>query len=539
MGVAVDSSGKVYVADTYHDRVQKFSPSGTLLATWGSQGSGDGQFDHPQGIAVGSGTVYVADTVNYRVEQFTSSGSLLATWGTPGSGNRQFSQPGAITVDDSGHVFVADSGNNRVQKFDASGDFLTAWGSAGTGNGEFSSPGGVAVDSAGRVYVGDIGNNRIEQFGPRYDLTVTKSGAGSGTVTSTPAGIDCGATCTAPFATGTHVTLHAEAAPGSSFVGWGGDCSGTGDCQVTMGAAHQVSAVFSHPATFDLAVTKPDAGQGTVTSTPSGIDCGATCSAPFANGTQVTLHADPAPGWTFAGWGGDCSGTGDCLVTTDGDRSESATFLPTATEAPPSFLTAWSSFDDHVDLAGPSGMAVDGSGNAYVADTYNGRIVKFDSSGTVQQVFTVGNGIGDGFLWPADVAVDGSGNVYVADTGNNRVVELDPNRDFVRELDGFSFPDGRRGRLFGQGLRGRHVPRPGAEVLPERNAARDVGLPGVRRRPVRPPPRHRGRLGHGLRRRHGQLPGRAVHELGLAACDVGHPWLRQPPVQPARSHHGR
>src|SRR5438128_3900523 len=126
-------------------------------------------------------------------------------------------------------------------------------------------------------------------------LTVSKTGAGSGTVTSNPAGISCGATCSAAFAIGTMVTLTAAPAPGSTFTGWSGSCTGTGTCTVTMSAATTVTATFAVQ-TFTLTVSKTGVGTGTVTSAPAGISCGASCSAAFATGTMVTLTAAPVAG---------------------------------------------------------------------------------------------------------------------------------------------------------------------------------------------------------------------------------------------------
>ena len=82
-------------------------------------------------------------------------------------------------------------------------------------------------------------------FSTTFPLTVSKTGAGSGTVTSNPAGISCGVTCSAAFATGTMVTLTAAPAAGSTFTGWSGSCTGTGACTVTMSAARAVTASFS------------------------------------------------------------------------------------------------------------------------------------------------------------------------------------------------------------------------------------------------------------------------------------------------------
>jgi hypothetical protein len=158
-----------------------------------------------------------------------------------------------------------------------------------------------------------------------FALTVTRSGNGSGTVTSAPAGINCGATCSASFNSGASVTLTAAANPSSNFTGWSGACTGTGTCQVTMNAAKSVTATFTLK-TFALSVSKTGNGTGTVASSPSGISCGATCSASFNSGTSVTLTATPDAGSGFTAWSGACSGAGSCLVTMDAAKSVTAAF---------------------------------------------------------------------------------------------------------------------------------------------------------------------------------------------------------------------
>jgi hypothetical protein len=160
-----------------------------------------------------------------------------------------------------------------------------------------------------------------------YTLTVSKTGAGSGTVTSSPAGINCGATCAASFTSGTVVTLTATPAGGSTFGGWSGaGCAGTGTCVVTMSAAQSVTATFTLQS-YTLTVSKTGTGSGTVTSSPAGINCGATCSASYASGTVVTLTATPDGSSTFGGWSGaGCAGTGTCVVTMSAAQSVTATF---------------------------------------------------------------------------------------------------------------------------------------------------------------------------------------------------------------------
>ena len=126
-----------------------------------------------------------------------------------------------------------------------------------------------------------------------YALTVTRSG--SGTVTSSPAGISCGATCTASFSSGTAVTLTATPAAGSTFGGWSGACSGTGACQVTMSAARAVTATFSGSAAPSLSIGNVTVNEGqsgtvaavfTVTLSPSSAQT-VTVNFATANGTAT------------------------------------------------------------------------------------------------------------------------------------------------------------------------------------------------------------------------------------------------------------
>jgi uncharacterized repeat protein (TIGR01451 family) len=164
-GIAIDSSGNVYVADRHNNRIQKFDSSGAYITQWGGLGTGNGQFSYPESIAIDSGgNIYVGETGNNRIQVFDSAGNYIAQWGSLGSGNGQFNRPLAIAIDGSGNVFVADVYNNRIQKFTSSGVYITQWGSSGSGNGQFNIPAGVAVDNSGNVYVVDSGNNRIQEF---------------------------------------------------------------------------------------------------------------------------------------------------------------------------------------------------------------------------------------------------------------------------------------------------------------------------------------------------------------------------------------
>jgi uncharacterized repeat protein (TIGR02543 family) len=183
----------------------------------------------------------------------------------------------------------------------------------------------VTVDPAGNAYTSP--DYDLTSSPSAFSLTVTKSG--NGTVTSNPAGITCGDDCVESYASGAVVTLVATANAEQSFSGWGGACSGTSTCVVTMSAAKNVTAEFSAitPGSFPVTVSKSDGG--TVTSVPAGIDCGPVCGFEFKTGTAVSLTATAEPGYQFNGWAGDCTGASTCVLTVNSAKTVTASFVLT------------------------------------------------------------------------------------------------------------------------------------------------------------------------------------------------------------------
>ena len=160
------------------------------------------------------------------------------------------------------------------------------------------------------------------------EVDVTSLGIGSGTVTSSPAGINCPGTCSAVFAPNTVVTLSQSAGQGSTFQGWGGACGGTASCAVTATGVQPVYANFGRPSAYQLSIGV--SGKGKVTSADGKIQCtnvGGICSAVYANGTQVTLNATPGSSYQFSGWATACSGTGSCQVAMNQNMFTLAQFV--------------------------------------------------------------------------------------------------------------------------------------------------------------------------------------------------------------------
>jgi DNA-binding beta-propeller fold protein YncE len=198
-GLALDAQGNLYVADTLNHRIQKFDSNGHFLMTWGSEGSGEGQFnfiygDPAHNLAVGGvaaggdGNIYVADGGNARIQKFDSDGNFLATWGGRGSGEGQFTRPADLTVDQQGSVYVVDDRSQppRIQKFDTDGNYL-----ATLAEGLLGDPGLIAADEAGNIYVTDVANGTILKLDSDGNLLATFGGNGTADgQLSGPLGID-------------------------------------------------------------------------------------------------------------------------------------------------------------------------------------------------------------------------------------------------------------------------------------------------------------------------------------------------------------
>ena len=358
-GVAVDGSGNVFVADSGNHTIRKITAGAfgvvtTLAGDAGSRGSADGtgsaaEFYSPRSVAVdGSGTVFVADYQTIR--KITAGGGVTTLAGTVGGygsadgtgSDARFGRPFGVAVDGSGNVFVADVimediNNGTIRKISPGGAVTSLAGGAlsrGSADGvgsaaSFQLPMGIAVDGSGILFVADWGNGTIRKI--------------------TAAGV---------------VTTFAGLARSH------GSVDGTGS-----------AARFSHP---------------------SGVAVDGSGNVFVADSFNHTIRKITAAGvvTTFAGLAGS-------LGSADGAGSAARFSIP-------------------------SGLAVDGSGNVFVADSYNHTIRKITAAGVVTTVAGLagsdgsvdGTGSAARFSYPSGVAVDGSGNVFVADRGNHTIRKI-------------------------------------------------------------------------------------------------------------------
>lgn len=168
-GVAVDSQDRVYAFNRGEYPVIIFDRDGNIIKSWG-----EGLFDTPHGIYMGSDYVFLADSGNHTVRKFTLDGELLMTLGTedsPGKDGGPFNKPTDVAVSPSGEIYVSDGyANFRTHKYSSDGELLMSWGEEGEDIGQFALPHGVFVDKQNQVYVADRENHRIQIFTPQGEF---------------------------------------------------------------------------------------------------------------------------------------------------------------------------------------------------------------------------------------------------------------------------------------------------------------------------------------------------------------------------------
>jgi sugar lactone lactonase YvrE len=531
IGVAVDSAGNLYIADTYNQRVRKVS-NGTITTVAGNGTAGysgdngpatSAELDYPWAVAVDSaGNLYIADYGNNRIRKVSSNGTITTVAGDGTAGYKgdngpatsaELYEPYGVAVDSSGNLYVADYGNNRIREV-SGGEITTVAGNGTAGYGgdngaatgaELHSPRGVAMDSAGNLYIADGGNQRIREVSSGVIVTVAGSGTpgysgDNGPATSAelydptgvatgsggdvyiadlansrirvliPSGVACSAVVSplvlSPGAPGGNFTVTIQTNSPScawavqnlpSWITVPGSNVGTGSGSVTLVVA--ANPGVARAATISIAGVLVQINQ-------SSPPCYYTLAFggqafPAAGGTgSVGVIASSWCPWTASssltwvtltsGASGQGNGSVAYRVAANTGSLQSGTLTIAgqafAVEQAGAAATSIPAFNINTlagngtlgykgdngpaasaELNNPTGVAADSAGNLYIADKFNQRIRKV-SNGTITTVagtgaigYTGDNGPATSaqLYWPSAVALDSAGNLYIADSGNN------------------------------------------------------------------------------------------------------------------------
>jgi trimeric autotransporter adhesin len=474
-GIAVDASGDIYIADSGSNRIRLVTKTTGIITTVAGNGtrgySGDGSLatsatlTNPYGVAVdASGNIYIADTYNGRIRLVTKTTGIITT--VAGNGTRGYSgdgglatsstltNPYGVAVDASGNIYIADSGSNRIRLVTKTTGIITTV--AGDGTYGYSGDGGlatsatmrylrgIAVDASGNIYIADSGSNRIRMVTKTTGVITTVAGDGTygysgdgGLATSAtmrhPFGVAVDASGNIFFAdnfnhrirlatkiTGVITTVAGDDASGYSGDGglatsatltnpYGVAVDASGNIYIADSYNHRIRLVTKTTGIITTAAgdgTRGYSGDGGLATSatltyPYGVSVDASGNIYIAESHRIRL-VTKITGIITTVAGDDASG-----YSGDGGLATSAT------------------------LNSPYGVAVDASGNIYIADSVSNRI-RLVTKTTGIITTAAGDGTrgysGDGgearlssITYPTGIAIDASGSIYVTDRDNHRL----------------------------------------------------------------------------------------------------------------------
>jgi|GEM_PF-649771 len=454
----------VVVARTVSHEVTRYSYLGVQQSSWGTQGTGNGQFRQPAGVAANqaTGQIYVADSLNNRIQRFSLTGTYQTKWGISQDATGEFAGPTDVDRDSDGNIYVVDRGNDRVQKFTSSGRFLLSWGGTGTGDGQFNAPYGIHIDTSvnpNQIYVVDRLNNRIQVFGPNGNF-ITKwgtLGAGNGQFSAPMDLTQIGTTLY--VLDGGNSRVQVFSAPGVYVTQFGSAGGGNGQFSIPKAIASQGGYIL---VSDNTRIQQFNFGGGFINSwavsdSPHGMV--------WKNDRLAVLRTDlnrvqfyrlvgggsPTNPVNYCGTGDDLSGpiamtaigdiewdtldyTATLLIADTGNNRVAQKHVLSGDCNPQGAL-------GNTELIKPAFSAIAPNGDVYVTDSTNTRVVRYDSTGNVLARWGLGLGP-DGFTnTVTGVGVGTDNSVYVADTGRVRrfsqtgallnSIAISPNRDLV------------------------------------------------------------------------------------------------------------
>ena len=419
MGVAIDNSGNIYIADAYNYRIRKVSAVTGIITTVAGNGTsgyaGDGatatlaELSEPNGVAVDTaGNIFIADTYNNRIRKVTVNTGIVITVAGNGSNNcggdegaatsAELFDPNGLTIDGLGNIYIADTWNNRVRKINIVTGIITTMAGNGSsvyaGDGGLATlaglpqPSGIAVDTAGNIYIADSYNNRIRKVNASTGIITTVVGNGSAGYSG-----DGAAAVSAELNNPSGVAVDAA---GNIYIA---DANNYRIRKVNVS-----TGIITTVAGNGLRSNIGDGGLATLAELIDigGVAVDAAGNIYVSSGTTIRKVS------ASTGIINTVAGNGNYGYSGDGGTAIDAV------------------------LTIPSGIAITALGNIYIADAGSNTIRKVcvNSSSIITTVAGIGSAgfSGDNssatsakLAEPLGVAIDASGNIYIADARNNRI----------------------------------------------------------------------------------------------------------------------
>jgi sugar lactone lactonase YvrE len=452
-GVAVDSTGNLYIADSNNQRIRRVNASGTITTIAGDGTAGytgdngpatSATLNKPAAVVVDStGNLYIADTGNDVIRMIKTAGTITTiagngTAGFSGDGgpatSARLNSPYGLNVDSTGDIYVADSMNNVVRMVNAAGIISTIAGNDTNGysgdggqatSAALNNPQDVALDSQGNLYISDRNNNRIREVNtPSGSVLFPTTAVGS-----------TSAAVTIPLVINTAgTTITGISAPVSQGGKQEYAVTATGcalNTALTTAAICNVTVTFSPAFSGQRPVPLQVASSaGTFAFAMTGMG-----TAPQMALSPGIITTVPGISDIFSGQFGDLSGSlvvdsaGNLYLTTNAGLDGNGVVELAAGTSTVTVVATYGNGSTDLDF----GIAVDGAGNVYIANPNYSNILKVPPGSTVPTIvagiyFSGGGYSGDNgpatsaeLNFPAAVAVDSAGNLYIADTKNNRI----------------------------------------------------------------------------------------------------------------------